>query len=178
VSGARARPDEIDDPRSGQRVVFRRTDGDALEVDLFVRRGAFVREHLHPAQEETFAGVAGTFVLEVGGEQRTIRPGEAIVIPARTPHGFEPAAEDAQLLVTVRPAFELGGYFRDYLTLSRDGLLRIPERGLPRPLLLFAVLMDRYRREMAVPKVPIWLQRPVWRAIGALGRLRGHRTGG
>ena len=168
--------DEIDDPRSGQRLVFGPADGDVLRVDLFVSPGAFVRAHVHPAQEETFTGVAGTFELEVDGEKRTIRPGDSVVIPARTPHRFEAAAEEAHVRVTVRPALELGGYFRAFLNLSREDRLRIPPRGLPKPLLLFAALMHRYRREIAAPGIPVWLQRPLWRVLALLGRLRGHRS--
>ncbi len=168
-------PEEIDDPRSGQRVVFRRNDPDALEVDLYVRPGAFVREHIHPSQDETFAVVAGTFVLDVGGERRRVGAGFSEVIRAGTKHGFDPAAGEAQLLVTIRPALDLAGYFRDYLTLSRDGKLRIPQRGLPKPILLFAMLMHRYRNEIAAPGVPVWLQRPFWRALAWLGGVTGHR---
>src|SRR3712207_2526627 len=43
---------EVEDPRAGQRWVFRRTGGDLLEADLFVSPGGFVREHVHPTQEE------------------------------------------------------------------------------------------------------------------------------
>ncbi len=168
-------PEEIDDPNSGQRVVFRRNDPEALEVDLYVKRGAFVREHIHPSQEETFAVVAGTFVLDVGGERRTVGAGFSEVIPRRMKHGFDPAAGEAQLLVTIKPALNLAGYFRDYLTLSRDGRLRIPTKGLPKPILLFAMLMHRYRREIAAPGFPIWLQRPLWRMLAGVGRLRGQR---
>jgi quercetin dioxygenase-like cupin family protein len=168
--------DEVEDPRSGQRLVFRPATGDVLEVDLYVSPGAFVREHVHPAQEETFTGVAGTFELEVDGARRTIGPGESVVIPPKTPHGFEPAAEDAHLLVSVRPALELGGYFRAFLSLSREDRLRIPARGLPEPLLLFAALMHRYRREIAAPGIPLWLQRPLWWMLALLGRVRGYRV--
>jgi quercetin dioxygenase-like cupin family protein len=168
--------DEIDDPRSGQRLVFHPTGGDILEVDLFVRPGAFVREHVHPAQEETFTAVAGTFELDLDGEKRRLQPGESIVIPERTRHGFEAAAAEAHLRVTVRPALDLAGYFRAFLSLSREDRLRIPPRGLPKPLLLFAVLMHRYRREIAAAGIPIWLQRPLWRVLALLGRLRGHRV--
>lgn len=125
--------DEIDDPRSGQRLVFHPTGGDILEVDLFVRPGAFVREHVHPAQEETFTAVAGTFELDLDGEKRRLQPGESIVIPERTPHGFEAAAAEAHLRVTVRPALDLAGYFRAFLSLSREDRLRIPPGGLPKP---------------------------------------------
>jgi quercetin dioxygenase-like cupin family protein len=168
--------DEINDPRTGQRLVFRHTSDDVLEVDLFVSPGAFVRDHVHPTQEETFTGIDGTFALEVDGEKRTISPGDSVVISPRTRHGFEPVAEEAHLLVNVRPALELEGYFRGFLSLSRESRLRIPPRGLPKPLLLFAVLMHRYRREIAAPGVPIWLQRPLWRVLALLGRLRGYRV--
>ena len=167
-------PEEIADPNSGQRVVFRRT-GDVLELDLFVNRGAYVARHLHPAQEETFTGVTGTFVLDVGGETKTIGPGDSVTIPPRTSHGFDPAVDDAHLLVTVRPGLELERYFRAYLGLSRDGRLRVPARGLPKPLLLFAVLLHRYRREMAAPGVPLWLQRPLLAVVALIGRVLGRR---
>jgi quercetin dioxygenase-like cupin family protein len=167
--------DEVDDPRSGQRVVFRRTSADVLELDLFVSRGAFVREHIHPSQEETLTGVAGTFVQVVNGKTHTIGPGDSVVIPPRTPHHFDAAPGDAQLLVTVRPALELDRFFRAYLGLSRDGRLTIPERGMPKPFLLFAALLYRYRREMAMPRIPLWLQRPFLGTLALLGRALGRR---
>jgi quercetin dioxygenase-like cupin family protein len=166
--------EEIDDPNSGQRVVFRSNDPEALVVDLYVKPGAFVREHIHLSQAETFAVVAGTFILDVGGERRTVGAGFSEVIPPRMKHGFEPAAAEAQLLVTIRPALNLAGYFRDFLTLSRDGRLVIPQKGLPKPILLFAMLMHRYRREIAAPGFPVWLQRPLWTVLAWLGRLRGN----
>jgi quercetin dioxygenase-like cupin family protein len=176
VTGASpALPDPIDDPHSGQRVVFRRNDPEALEVDLFVRPGGFVRDHVHPSQVETFAVADGTFVLSVGGERHTLAAGSSELVPERRKHGFPPATGEVQLHVTVRPALELAGYFHDYLTLSRDGRLRIPESGLPKPVLLFGMLMHRYRREIAAPGFPIWLQRPLWAVLALVGRLLGRK---
>jgi quercetin dioxygenase-like cupin family protein len=168
-------PDQIEDPHSGQRVVFRRVEPELLEVDLYVSPGGYVRDHVHPSQEETFAVVAGTFVLDAGEGRRTITAGEELTVPRRTKHGFLPATGEVQLRVTIRPALELAGYFRDYLTLSRDGRLAIPVQGLPKPLLLFAVLMHRYRREIAAPGFPLWLQRPLFAVLAWLGRLFGYR---
>ena len=167
---------EIADPTSGQRWVFRRTEGEVLEADLHVSPGGFVREHVHPEQEETFTGVSGTFVLDVDGETKTIRPGDSVVIPPSTPHGFRDAGEAAHLLVRVRPALRLADYFRTFLGLSREGRLRMPVKGLPGPLLLVAVVMHEYRREIAAPRIPRWLQRPAWRVLAWLGRLRGYRA--
>jgi quercetin dioxygenase-like cupin family protein len=170
-------PRDITDPTGRQRVVFRRTgdetDGELLEVDLYVSPGAFVRGHVHASQEETFSGVSGALVLDVAGERRSVGPGDTVVIPPRTPHGFEDAAEEAQLLVQVRPALHLDDYFRTFLGLSRDGRISMPVKGLPHPLLQVALVMDRYAPEMAAPGIPIRLQRLVWRLLGAVARRRG-----
>ncbi len=165
---------EVEDPRAGQRWVFHEQDGDTLEADLFVSPGGFVREHAHPTQTETFEGVSGTFVLDVAGETRRIGPGDTIVIPARTPHGFKDAPEAAHLRVTVRPALQLESYFRTFLGLSRDGRIKMPVKGLPSPLLQVAIVMDKFRAEIAAPRVPVAVQRIAWRALAALGRLRGR----
>ena len=171
-------PRDIFDPVSGQRWVFRQTgadtDGELLEAELHVSPGGFVREHVHPTQEETFTGVEGTFVLEIAGRARTIGPGESVVIPPRTPHGFSAAPGPAQLLVAVRPALRLDDYFRAYLGLSRDGRIRLPASGLPHGLLQIALVMDRYAPEIAAPRIPLGLQRALWRGLAALGRLRGR----
>jgi len=173
-------PRDIADPTSGQRVVFRRTgedtNGELLEVDLFVTPGAFVREHVHPTQEEAFTGVSGSFTLEVDGEQRMIGPGDTVVIPPRAPHGFREAPEDAHLLVTVRPALHLDDYFRTFLGLSRDGKISMPFEGVPRPLLQVALVMDRYSPEIAAPGIPLGLQRLVWRLLVPVARVRGYRA--
>jgi hypothetical protein len=117
--------------------------------------------------------VSGTLVLEVGGQTRTIGPGDRVVIPPRTPHGFRDAAQDAHLLVEVRPALHLDDYFRVFLGLSRDRRISMPVKGLPHPLLRVAVVLDRFAPEIAAPGIPIGLQRPVWRLLAAVARLRG-----
>lgn len=170
---------DIADPTSGQRWVFRRTgedtNGELLEADLFVSPGGFVREHVHPTQEETFTGVSGSFMLDVDGERRTIGPGETVIIEARTPHAFRDAPEEAHLLVTVRPALHLDDYFRAFLGLSRDGRISMPSEGLPHPLLQVALVMHKYAPEIAAPGIPLQLQRVMWRLLAPIARLRGYR---
>ena len=171
-------PRDVSDPVSGQRWVFTKTGaetgGELLEAELLVSAGGFVRSHAHPTQEETFTGVSGTFVLDIDGETRALAPGETVVIPPSTPHGFRDAPGPAQLLVTVRPALALDDYFRAYLGLSRDGRIRLPASGLPTGLVQIALVMDRYAPEIAAPRVPLGIQRPVWRALAKLGRKAGR----
>ena len=172
-------PQDIADPTSGQRWVFRRTGDDTngvlLEADLFVSPGGFVREHVHPTQEETFTGVSGSFTLEVDGKRRTIGPGDTLVVDPRTPHSFRDAPEEAHLLVTVRPALHLDDYFRTFLGLSRDGRISMPSKGLPHPVLQVALVMHRYAPEIAAPGIPLLLQRLTWRLLVPIARMRGYR---
>jgi quercetin dioxygenase-like cupin family protein len=175
-----ASPRDIADPVGGQRWVFRRTgadtNGELLEADFYVTPGGFVREHVHPTQEETFTGVSGTFVLDVGGEAKRIGPGDHVVIPPRTRHGFREAAEDAHLIVQVRPALHLDDYFRTFLGLSRDHRIRMPVNGLPGPLLDVALLLDRFAPEIAAARVPIRLQRPLLWALARIAGLFGRKS--
>lgn len=164
---------EIEDPTGGQRWVFHDGDGEVLEADLYVSPGGFVRDHVHPAQVEIFEGVSGTFVMDVDGMERTIRPGGSIVIPAGTPHGFREAREAAHVRVTVRPPLQLEQYFRTFLGLSRDRRISMPVKGLPSPLFQVAIVMDKFRAEIAAPHIPGRLQRPAWHGLAHLGRLRG-----
>jgi quercetin dioxygenase-like cupin family protein len=169
---------EVEDPVSHQRVVFRRTgadtNGEVLELDLYVGEGAWVRTHIHPTQEETFTGVSGVFVVEVDGKPHRIGPGESVTVPPLTPHGFREAPEPAKLLVTVRPALRLDEYFRVYMGLSRDRRIRVPFNGIPRPLLQVALVMKKFAPELAAPRIPLSIQRPLWGLLAALGRRRGY----
>ncbi|HEU4450792.1 MAG TPA: cupin domain-containing protein [Gaiellaceae bacterium] len=171
-------PRDVSDPVSGQRWVFVRTGadtaGEVLEAELHVSPGGFVREHVHPGQEETFTGVEGTFVLEIAGRTRTLGPGESVVVPPGTPHGFADAPGPAVLKVVVRPALRLDDYFRAYLGLSRDGRIRLPAAGAPHGLLELALLLDRYAPEIAAPRIPRALQRALWRALAGVARMRGR----
>lgn len=45
--------------------------------------------HAHP-QEEVWNVVAGQLALTVDGEERTVGPGSAVVVPSDTPHSVRP----------------------------------------------------------------------------------------
>jgi len=77
------------------------------------------------------------------------------------------------VLVEVRPALHLDDYFRTFLGLSRDRRISVPVKGLPRPLLQVALMMERYAPEIAAPRIPIAPQRFAWGVLGAVARLRG-----
>lgn len=42
--------------------------------------------HYHPVAEETYHILSGVGVVEIGGERRTVRPGDSLCIPSGTVH--------------------------------------------------------------------------------------------
>ena len=81
----------LDNPVTGERLVFRRTtadtNGEALEYELvFKPQGFVVQEHLHPHQSERHEVIAGELGLRLPGGKRVLRPGDAVDVPAATPH--------------------------------------------------------------------------------------------
>ena len=81
--------DVIEHPVSGETMVFlwtgEDTDGELLQIDLFVREGGAVSvEHIHPEQEERFIVKRGEMTIVVpteglthaGGECKTSRGSE------------------------------------------------------------------------------------------------------
>jgi mannose-6-phosphate isomerase-like protein (cupin superfamily) len=129
--------DEIDNPGTGERVVFRKTsaetDGAAVVVETFLRPYATgLRTHLHPAQEERFEVLKGSVGFQVGRRQLVAGPGHRLTVPAGTPHRVWNAGdEEAQVLSEIRPAlrFEQLITALHVLGSGRSGLARLARVG-------------------------------------------------
>ena len=83
--------DELVNPVSGERIVFRQTaadtDGQLLEMDDFwTRPGHRTAEHIHPEMQERWEVVAGRVCFRVAGVERIAGPGEVVTAPAGVPH--------------------------------------------------------------------------------------------
>jgi len=72
--------------------------------------GAEVPMHSHP-HEQLGVVLDGELEMEIGGERRAIRPGDAYVIPGGVPHGARAHAGPARVLDVFYPRRE------DYLKL-------------------------------------------------------------
>lgn len=169
--------DAIEEPLSGQLVVFRRRTVDRVAAELWVRPGGFVPVHVHGRQVERFEGISGTLRFRVGRHGRTLGPGDAISIPAGTAHGFRNVGDEvAHFLIELTPPLRGEDGLRTLFGLQRDGRLRVPRLGVPRPLLQIAVLFDDYLDEIHLPIVPLCVQRAVFRALARVGRWRGYGT--
>lgn len=151
------------------------TNGERLVMEHRIEPGnAPPPEHMHRHQEETFEVVAGQMWVRVRGEERTLTAGERVVVPKGTPHSFKnTGAEALQIRVTLEPALNSETFFETVVGLEQRGLLP-GARITFRQLLQMALLITHYDMPLVGP--PLWLQRPVFGALGALARLAGYRA--
>lgn len=167
---------EIHNPRTGQSMRFlltaADTDGALLRIET-VNPPSGVAEpmHIHPRQESRAEIISGALRFVVDGEERRLGPGEAITIPAGTPHRFvNDGDNDAVAIQEFRPALRTADFFETYFELSRRG--ELDERGKP-SLLRFAVLGPAYADEIRLVRPPWWAQRAAFSVLGPIARLRG-----
>ena len=103
--------DEIVNPVTGHRIIFRKTtqdtNGELLQMDWIGRPGWKAGPvHVHPYQEETFEVLSGTLGSYVAGVERTHKPGdEMVLVPAGAKHTvWNEGEEEVHALVEFRPA--------------------------------------------------------------------------
>ncbi|MFN8512210.1 MAG: cupin domain-containing protein [Chloroflexia bacterium] len=171
--------EEIVNPRTGQRMIFRQTAGDTggalLRIETFNPRGPAEPEHVHPLQESNARVLAGALHFNVRGRVQVVRAGETIVIPANTPHNFWNDGEEvAQAIQEFRPALRTEDFFETYFALARDGKLNA--QGMPPSLLHLAVLTAAYWEVIRVTRPPVPVQRIFATLLAPLGRWRGYRA--
>jgi quercetin dioxygenase-like cupin family protein len=159
--------DELLNPATGQRIVFRKTaadtDGELLEVETWYRAGARPAPgHYHPRQDEHFEVLSGAVRARVGGEKRQLSAGDVLDVGRGTVHEFGGHPdEDAHVLWQTRPALRTEDFFDATFPL-----------GMPSPL-QFASIALAYRSEFRLAR-PAWpLQLPALAALAAFARVRG-----
>ncbi len=175
-----ARGDEmIENPATGERVVFRRTsaetNGELLEYEfLFRPRGFVAAEHVHPRQEERHEVLGGRLGISVAGREQVLQPGDAVVVPPGTPHRlWSVDDEPAHVLFQLRPALRAEELISTFVHLARAG--KVGRRGYPR-LLQLAVLADEFGDEGFVTRPPRRLQQAAVALLAPLGRRCGYRA--
>ena len=129
--------------------------------------------HVHPRQESGGEVLSGSLVFEVAGDQRRVRAGESIHVPANTPHRFwNDGSEDARSMQYFRPALDIASFFETAFVLAQRG--QLDAKGMPRPLQL-AVMVPEFGEEIR-PATPPWpVLRSLAAVLGPIARLRGYR---
>ncbi|HKG26725.1 MAG TPA: cupin domain-containing protein [Thermomicrobiales bacterium] len=170
---------EIVNPRTGQRMIFRQTardtNGALLQIETVnPPHGSAEPEHVHVRQESSAEVLAGALHFRVRGEVRVVRAGEKIVIPPNTPHNFwNEGEEEARAIQEFRPALRTEDFFETLFGLARDG--KLDEKGMP-SLLQLAVMVPAFGEEIR-PTSPPWpLLRAITWFLGPIARLRGYRS--
>ena len=168
----------IENPRSGERITFRKTamdtGGELLVVDLELPPGARMPAglHVHPEQEERFEVVRGRMRFRVRRERVHAGPGEVVVVPPGVLHDWANVGQETALVrVTVRPALAMERLFESAIALAQDG--RTFANGMPKPLDL-ALFVREFEREVQGAFPPLWVQRIVLAPLAWVAERRGH----
>lgn len=81
--------------------------------NTFHARGGPAR-HLHYDQDEWFYILEGDFIIEVGAERHTLRPGDSLLAPRQVPHIWAYVGDArGRILVTFLPAGAMEAFFRE-----------------------------------------------------------------
>ena len=167
----------IENPVSGERIVFNRTaadtGGEYLEIELRLEPdGKVPGMHVHPAQEERFEVLEGRMRFRLGMKTIDAGPGDVVTVPAGKAHKFSnPGEETAVTRVTVTPALDMEDLFETTVALAEDG--RVTSSGMPKPLDL-ALFVREFKREVRGPYTPGALQRAMLAPLAKIAAMRGH----
>ena len=169
--------DAIENPVTGERLVFRRTSretgGQAVVFETFVQPNGFVAAaHVHPSQEERFEILRGSVGFKIGRNKLVAGPGQRLTVPAGTAHKFWNAGDEpVRFVCEIRPALQFERLLETMYALAADG--KTNRKGMPNPLRL-AVIANAHFDTVQLPFPPAILQR-IGLAMGApLGKVLGY----
>jgi len=161
------------------------TEGRGWVIDVHCPEGAppAILEHVHLTWSETFEILEGAASYRLGGEEKSARRGDVIVMPAGVPH-VHPWNTGSGVMVyrqtndfgAVTPSAvnEVLGVFATINGLAREG--KIGKKGLPKnPLQFAATLRTLVKHGGFDAAVPIWVQRSVSASLGRLAEALGYR---
>jgi quercetin dioxygenase-like cupin family protein len=169
--------DMIENPVTGERMIFRKTaadtGGEAVVVEVVVQPdGAVAAAHVHPSQEERFQVLRGSVGFRLGRKKLVLGPGQRLTVPAGTPHKFWNAGdEEAHFVCEVRPALQFEQLLETMFALAVDG--KTNRNGMPNPLRL-AVIANAHFDTVQLPFPPALVQRLGLMVGAPLGRLLGY----
>jgi quercetin dioxygenase-like cupin family protein len=171
--------DVLENPMSGQRIIFRKTaedtGGELLEVESIYTKPSPSRPpaHYHPYQEELFEVLSGRLRVVVEGEERAYGEGESFVVPPGVPHEMWTEEAGTRMSWQTRPAMKTEEFFETVWGLAEDG--KTNEKGVPN-LLQVAVIAHERADEYRLVKPPWPVQRALFAVLAPIGRLLGYRA--
>ena len=164
----------ITDPRTGQRMIFRKTaedtNGAFLEIESFNPPSDKMEpEHIHPKQESSTEVLSGFLHFSIDGKIQVVGPGDKITIPPGVRHYFwNEGPLEAHSISFFFPALTMDRFLASYFALSQAGKLN--KNGMP-PLLIVAQLGLRHQNDIRVPKPPWLLQKILYLLLAPIGKI-------
>jgi len=171
--------DALENPVSGQRLIFRKTardtGGELLEVESVYAKPTPSRPpaHHHPRQEERFEVLSGRLNVLVDGQERTLEEGEVLIVAPGVPHQMWAAEAGARVNWQTRPALKTEAFFETVWGLAKDG--KVNDKGAPN-LLRVALIAREYEDEFRLTSPPWAVQRALFGLLAPVGRLLGYRV--
>ncbi len=171
--------DVIQDPVHGETMRFLHV-GDkkdqALRVEMTIApQASGPPAHIHPMSTETFEVWSGAIRLKAGRDDRVVSAGDTVTVQPGRSHGFYNHTDESAVVITEwQPGLGMAGFLDEWFELARSGKLN--SKGMATPLQT-AVLFDAYLDSIALPALPLGLQRNLFHGLARLGRRRGYDAG-
>jgi quercetin dioxygenase-like cupin family protein len=167
----------VENPQTGERLVFSKTaaetGGELTQFEAFIAPGGHLpAAHVHPGQSERFEITKGTLTLKIDGRKVVATQGDVVTIGAGQAHNFwNRTDEEVSFKVEVRPALKIESVIETMYGLAADG--KTNRFGMPNPLRL-AVIAKHHLDTVALPIVPVAMQRAALAVGSPMGRLLGY----
>jgi quercetin dioxygenase-like cupin family protein len=127
--------------------------------------------HSHPRSYERFEVRAGAIRLRSGRQERVVRAGETVTVAPRTAHTwYNHTDEPAVVLVEWNPGYSAAEFLDEWYEMAREG--RLDSKG-DLGLLEGAALFYPHLDAVAMPRIPLGIQRVLMRSLSWLGQRRG-----
>ena len=97
------------------------TNGELLIYDTYRQEKGGPAMHLHHEQDEWFYVIKGEFVVQVGDDRFSLKPGDSAFAPRKIPHAFAKISEgEAQVMVLFQPAGSMEDFFKQMSKLGSN----------------------------------------------------------
>ena len=146
------------------------TGGDVFEMDVVGRpRGFFKQRHVHGSQVERIEMLSGAMKVTMNGREHVLHGGDAIDVPAGTPHTQVPLSDGpGRIRIQVRPAGRTGEFLRELARLCAEG--KVTRSGYPRPVAGARLILE-FADAGHASAPPLKVQRAAAKALLAVARL-------
>lgn len=96
------------------KVTSEDSGGASLVIENTNRAKGGPARHLHFEQEEHFYVIEGEYLIEVGQERFTLKPGDSLIAPRQVPHVWAHVGNSiGRLLIAFTPPGQMEAFFRE-----------------------------------------------------------------